>query len=1054
MRTKSTLLLMLVLIGFCSRTNGQGSCPPNVDFEWGSTANWTFYTGFCCPIATPTLTPPINGRHNMTVGATTDIYGGFPIVAPGGGLYSMRLGYDTINRLAEKARYYVRIPSGFVDFALVYRYAICLEDPGHTTTDQPRFEVTAYDSSTGLPIPCAAYSYISSSGLPGFTLSSVASRAGNGVDVLTKSWTTATINLTGLGGTTVGIDFAAGDCNLGGHFGYAYFDMSCGLFQVSGMTCDDTATTATLSAPLGFMAYHWYDSATFTVLYGTTASITIPIPAGPTHYAVILTPYAGYGCPDTLYTTLSPSHLTLHPTPDTLICSGSGGATITSGATDVALPLTYAWSPSTGLSCTSCANPVANPGTTTTYTVVVTNVMSCTKTATIRVRVGQVLSSTSSVDVSCHGYSDGTGTDIVTVGQPPFSYVWSSTPPQTSPTAIGLPGGTGGPATFVIYTVTVTDADGCSDVKTVTIHDGPITVLTIVGHTDPNQCLGNTGTITLGGLVPGGTFTISYLFGALPQSQTLTADVAGQVVLTGLTQGIYSNIGVVIVAGCPYNVVGPVALTDPPPPGQPVAGSNSPVCLNGTINLTALSSTAGVSYSWTGPLGFTSPFQNPNITPATYPTGGMYVVKATLANCYSKDSIWVNIIPLPIPSASNSSPVCSGDTLYLQGTSSNGASSYSWLGPDGMYSYYQNPKIGNITTAASGTYTVTVTLHGCVATATTDVVVNQTPGAPTVSDTEYCQHDIAGPLNAVGGNLLWYTVPAGGTASIVTPIPSTNNEGTTTWYVSQISGAGCEGPRVPINVQVDYLATPQLLIVDTVVCRGADILMNAIGTGNDMTSLTWYFNDGDSVKNQNPVVHPFDKTGSFTVIATAYYKVCPMKTVSKTINVFPQPEIYLGNDTTICPGGVAIQLNDTKNEGTKGSSWIWNDGSTHSYITITAPGTYYVKVSNNGCYATDTLIVYNDCYMNLPNVFSPNGDGINDYFFPRQYLTKGLITFNMQIFNRWGQLVYSTTGVDGRGWDGKFNDAPQPEGVFVYKIDATFKDGQIEHHTGNVTLLR
>jgi len=69
-------------------------------------------------------------------------------------------------------------------------------------------------------------------------------------------------------------------------------------------------------------------------------------------------------------------------------------------------------------------------------------------------------------------------------------------------------------------------------------------------------------------------------------------------------------------------------------------------------------------------------------------------------------------------------------------------------------------------------------------------------------------------------------------------------------------------------------------------------------------------------------------------------------------------------------------------------------------------------------------------------------------------LTKGLATFSMNIYDRWGELVFQTTAIDGRGWDGKFNGVDQPNGVFVYVIDATFIDGQKEHHQGNVTLLR
>jgi gliding motility-associated-like protein len=65
-----------------------------------------------------------------------------------------------------------------------------------------------------------------------------------------------------------------------------------------------------------------------------------------------------------------------------------------------------------------------------------------------------------------------------------------------------------------------------------------------------------------------------------------------------------------------------------------------------------------------------------------------------------------------------------------------------------------------------------------------------------------------------------------------------------------------------------------------------------------------------------------------------------------------------------------------------------------------------------------------------------------------------MTAFTMNIYNRWGQLIYQTQSIDGKGWDGAMNDVPQPAGVFVYIIDAKFKDGQVEHHQGNVTLMR
>ena len=60
----------------------------------------------------------------------------------------------------------------------------------------------------------------------------------------------------------------------------------------------------------------------------------------------------------------------------------------------------------------------------------------------------------------------------------------------------------------------------------------------------------------------------------------------------------------------------------------------------------------------------------------------------------------------------------------------------------------------------------------------------------------------------------------------------------------------------------------------------------------------------------------------------------------------------------------------------------------------------------------------------------------------------------MTIYNRWGQVIFETNRIDGRGWDGKFNEKDQPTGVYVYVIDAVLREGQVEHYQGNVTLLR
>jgi gliding motility-associated-like protein len=207
------------------------------------------------------------------------------------------------------------------------------------------------------------------------------------------------------------------------------------------------------------------------------------------------------------------------------------------------------------------------------------------------------------------------------------------------------------------------------------------------------------------------------------------------------------------------------------------------------------------------------------------------------------------------------------------------------------------------------------------------------------------------------------------------------------------------------------------------------------------------------VNNVNPVMHSYDKDGYYTVNLSVIYRACPDTSASRSVQIFDSPPVYVGADTSICPGSNPIEIGDISGKYAN-ARWLWNTGETTPVIRVVEPGTYYASVREKGCEGTDTIVVANNCYMDIPNAFTPNGDGMNDYFFPRNLLARGLTAFKMDIYNRWGQLIFTTDNTNGRGWDGRFNDVPQPEGVYVYIIDATFKDGQKESKKGNVTLLK
>lgn len=377
--------LSILFIFIAQNAFAQSFCPPNLDFETGSYANWHFYTGFCCPISTPTLTTSaLPNRHVITSGTGVDPYGGFPVV--GGGSYSLKLGNDSAGKQAERARYYIHVPAGNSSYILIFRYAIVLQDPGHSAIDQPRFQVSAYDSITGDLIPCSDIIYVSSSSLPGFKLSAKTPPANND-PVVYKDWSSASIFLGAqAAGKTVAVDFATGDCDLNAHFGYAYVDMNCGLYQnYYNMACS-TATVLELKGPPGYEKYQWMDS-TCTTEIDTGEKIIMKVPDTTTVFALILKPYDGLGCQDTLYTIIA--NLSIHMPDTTILCMNSGTKNVYMEARvkGNAGPFIYNWTPATGLSCTNCLNPVATVANSIKYTLSVTDTNGCTRTGSTFIRV-------------------------------------------------------------------------------------------------------------------------------------------------------------------------------------------------------------------------------------------------------------------------------------------------------------------------------------------------------------------------------------------------------------------------------------------------------------------------------------------------------------------------------------------------------------------------------------------------------------------------------------------------------------------------------------------
>lgn len=201
-------------------------------------------------------------------------------------------------------------------------------------------------------------------------------------------------------------------------------------------------------------------------------------------------------------------------------------------------------------------------------------------------------------------------------------------------------------------------------------------------------------------------------------------------------------------------------------------------------------------------------------------------------------------------------------------------------------------------------------------------------------------------------------------------------------------------------------------------------------------------------------MHTYETSNIYNVTLTGRNAKCADAVYSQTITIESYPEVDLGPDTSICEGITGSIL--LSNQANPAGIYTWSTGQNSNSISVNKAGYYWVEASSvfGACKTSDSIWIKRDCYMNIPNSFSPNGDGLNDYFIPRELLISGIVSFTMTLYNRWGENIFSTTTTDGRGWDGKWNDIEQPVGVYVYVINAQFRNGLKKEFTGNVTLMR
>jgi gliding motility-associated-like protein len=238
------------------------------------------------------------------------------------------------------------------------------------------------------------------------------------------------------------------------------------------------------------------------------------------------------------------------------------------------------------------------------------------------------------------------------------------------------------------------------------------------------------------------------------------------------------------------------------------------------------------------------------------------------------------------------------------------------------------------------------------------------------------------------------------------------------------------------------------------VCTGTSIQFTPYNYGAADT-LVWNTGDGTVPRFINGAFnHSYDQAGTYPVILTRQSNVCNDAVfVSDTIRVHTYPQVALGDDTILCPGNTPIPLSN-RIALPAGHQFLWNTGQTTSSILAGNTGVYALTVTNDaGCSTTDSLEIFKSCYLDIPNAFTPDGDGRNDYFIPLNLLSKGITSFQMVIYNRWGQKIFETASIHSQGWDGRLNDKEQPGGVYIYQIKVGFSNGITEQYQGNVSKL-
>lgn len=811
--------------------------------------------------------------------------------------------------------------------------------------------------------------------------------------------------------------------------------------------------TATLTGA-GATTYVWSTGAVtnpINVSPGTTTSYTVTgTTAGCTSSAVAAVTVGG----------------TLAPTVNSpTICAGQTATLTATGGT------TYTWS--TG----AVTNPITvTPATTTSYTVTA-NTGGCTGTtvATVTVNPLPVLVITNPAPVCTPATVDITSAAVTagSTGGGTLTY-WSdagATIVLATPTA--LASGT--------YYIQSTTAAGCTSIAPVTTVVNPLPVSN--AGADISFCSGSTGNIGVA-TTAGQTYSWAATTGL---SSSVVSDPSVTLTTPGSTSttSTYTVTTTITATGC--TSTDQVDVTVNPLPVL-VITNPAPVCSPSTIDLTAAAVTAGSTISgsvltYWNDAGATSAFATPN----TASVSGTYYIQADAGSgCTDIEPVTITINPLPVSTAGPDVTICTGGVANLGAVATVGMT-YSWSPATGLSNAAIADPTVTLTNGGSApiltSYTVTTTnaATGCTSTdvvvVTTDAVATANAGSPQ----SVCAGNGITLAGSIGGSATGGTW-SGGTGTyapnnttlnaVYTPSAAEFAAGSVTLTLTTNDPTGpCTFASSNVtftffqNPVVNFPAVPPGCPVHCV--NFTDLSVVAGGT---IVSWVWDFGDGYvGVENgqQNPA-HCYSSSGfydvsltatsnngcSTTLLMPAFVQVYPVPTAEFTPT--PNPASILDPVVTLVNGSSSDVTSWLYQFGDGDSIGYTTPSPVHTYPDVAASSYLATLFVTNvyGCtdFISHLVEIGPEFTFFIPNAFTPNGDGTNDYFFGQGI---GIIEYDLYIFDRWGNQIFHADDINHK-WDGRANggDDVAQQDVYVWKVRLTDVFGKKHNYIGTVTLVK